>query len=176
MPKLLKKKSTLKIKPVNHTSRLMKDVDAFHKKFGRKAAKRPELLSVDEFEFRLKFIQEELDETVRAYAAKDLEEFADGLVDIVYVTLGAAQLAGLPFDKLWAAVHKANMKKKKAKAAADSTRGYAFDIVKPKGWAPADLSKILAAHGAAIQPVAQALFGVTAVTTGNSFEIKDSAA
>lgn len=146
--KTLNKKPTRQ--PVKHTSRLMRDVEAFHKKFGRKPAKRPELLSVEEFDFRLRFINEELDELVKAYAACNLADFTDALVDITYVVLGAAHLANLPFDKAWAAVHKANMKKKKAKAAADSTRGYVFDVVKPKGWQPPNIGAVLSQHGCVV--------------------------
>jgi predicted HAD superfamily Cof-like phosphohydrolase len=137
----------IKVKRVKHTSRLMKDIEAFHQKFGRKPLKVPGIVSPAEFDFRLRFINEELDELVGAYAKQDLEGYLDALVDLTYVVLGAAYLSGAPFDKAWAQVHKANMKKKKAKTATDSSRGYACDIVKPKGWQPPDLGKILEQHG-----------------------------
>lgn len=150
-------KKKIKAKPVVHTSRLMKDVDAFHKKFKRKAPKTPQFPDVAEFEFRLKFLQEEIDEMVKAYAEKNLEDYADALVDITYVALGAAHLSGVPFDKCWAQVHKANMGKKRASKASDSTRGYVGDIVKPKNWKAPNLVKVLESHGALISPGAVAV-------------------
>jgi len=142
--KIVKK---LKYKLVKHSSRLMKDIELFHKKFRRKPAKKPSFLEIQEFEFRLKFIQEEIDELVKAYAEKDLADYADAWVDIVYVALGGAHLSGLPFDRLWAEVQKANMKKKRASSAGDSARGYACDIVKPKSWKPPQITRVLEAHG-----------------------------
>jgi predicted HAD superfamily Cof-like phosphohydrolase len=146
------KRTKVKIKQVKHTSRLMKDIEIFHKKFGRKAPRRPELPSLEDFEFRLHFLQEEIGEMAEAYAAKDLINFADALVDIAYVALGGAYLAGLPFDKLWSEVHRTNMKKKKAKTASDSTRGYSCDVIKPKNWKPPALGVILCTHGLIASP------------------------
>lgn len=163
------------VKIVSHSSRLMKDIDSFHKKFKRKAPKAPQLLPLAEFEFRLGFLQEEIDELAKAYAAKDLENFADAWVDIVYVALGGAHLSGLPFDKLWAEVHKANMKKKKAIVASQSTRGYACDIVKPKSWRPPELAKVLRSHGAIFSDGARMVIRQAGAIAAKELELpKDS--
>ena len=47
----------------------------------------PELIK-----FRLRFLREELEEIEQGYRDGDLEQVADGLVDLVYVALGTAHL------------------------------------------------------------------------------------
>lgn len=88
-------------------------------------------------------MQEELDE-IRASAINgDLEEYFDGLIDLVYVALGAAYLSGLPFDEGFRRVHEANMKKVRALSPQDSKRGSTYDIVKPPGWTAPELADLV---------------------------------
>lgn len=188
-----------------------RDVQKFHKKFGIPTADSFEWPSKSMWDFRYKFMMEELTETNEAFQNGNFEEFADGLIDLMYVTLGTmdimgfldchiprtprsrlntmgwygseemymkimmtkvlgidrayvnkdyakffsyiqdlieaiyslAALTGLPWNKLWKAVHKANMKKVKATADFNDKRDHTFDIVKPKGWQKPDIAKIL---------------------------------
>jgi predicted HAD superfamily Cof-like phosphohydrolase len=55
---------------------------------------------------------------------------------------------GLPFDELFAVVHKANMQKVPANEYIRSLRGSQYDVVKPVGWTPpeAEMLNILNIH------------------------------
>lgn len=112
----------------------MQDIQAFHEKFGLGYNGTPRELDENQASFRAKFMQEELDEYKKAFLENDLEGQFDALIDLVYVALGTAYLQGLPFQAGWRRVQVANMSKIRAKSAADSKRGSAFDIVKPPGW------------------------------------------
>ncbi len=95
----------------------------------------PELLR-----FRIDCQYEECDE----YAGADtLHERLDALVDLVYFALGTAHLHGFDFAEAWRRVHAANMKKVRAASASDSKRNSGYDVVKPPGWRPADLTDLV---------------------------------
>jgi len=122
----------------------MNDIKAFHEKFGlENLDPEPKRLGTDEATFRIKFMQEELDEFAAAEREGNLEDMADALVDLVYVALGTAYLMGIPFDACWQEVQWANMRKVRAESAADSKRGSKFDVVKPEGWEAPDLRPLL---------------------------------
>jgi predicted HAD superfamily Cof-like phosphohydrolase len=125
-------------------------VGMFQEKFGLMPPEVPTLPTKEQFDFKMKHIREELDELEKAFNEGNLVDFADGLVDTVYVALGLSHFAGIPFLACFHEVHRANMKKERAKTEADSKRGSKLDIVKPKGWNPPNLRKILIAHGADI--------------------------
>jgi predicted HAD superfamily Cof-like phosphohydrolase len=123
------------------------DVVAFHEKF---QAQNPTRLPNHELEpkmqeFAIKHLQEELDEYKAAVARRDSVDVLDSLVDLIYVALGAVHKHGMSpsFDEAWRRVHSANMAKVRAEKATDSKRGAAFDIVKPVGWIPPDLSDLV---------------------------------
>jgi predicted HAD superfamily Cof-like phosphohydrolase len=77
---------------------------------------------------------EELSEYLRANEEQSLVDAADAIVDLVYVTLGCAHAMGLPFEKLFAVVHDANMQKEPANEFCRSIRGNQYDVIKPMGW------------------------------------------
>jgi predicted HAD superfamily Cof-like phosphohydrolase len=112
------------------------DVEAFHIKFGVPLAGAPSFLDREANEFRVKFMQEELDEFKEDYANGDMLKAADALVDLVYVAMGTASMMGLPWQQLWDEVQRANMSKVRASGADDarSVRKSALDVVKPEGW------------------------------------------
>jgi hypothetical protein len=62
-------------------------------------------------DLRLKLLDEEVAELREAMQAGDLVKIADGLADIVYVTVGTAVPYGIPFDAVLAEVHRSNMTK-----------------------------------------------------------------
>lgn len=131
-------------------------VGDFHKKFGLPLHSRydftPDTLDQFTFDFRLDFMREELEEFYEAYESdlphdQAVEKMADALVDLVYVALGTAHMMDIPFNELFAEVHRANMTKERAlspeHSKASTGRGHHFDVVKPPGWQPPNLGKIL---------------------------------
>lgn len=74
----------------------------------------------------------------------------DALLDLSVVTLGTADLTGLPWQHGWDIVHARNMAKRRARPdGSDSKRGSPFDVVKPPGWhgPEAELAALLRQHG-----------------------------
>lgn len=66
-------------------------------------------------------------------------ETADALADLVVVIVGMALELGLPLDRVWDEVHRANM----AKVGPDGKVMYRGDgkVLKPEGWTPPDIKK-----------------------------------
>lgn len=85
-------------------------------------------------DFRLDFIKEEYEETLKAVAENDAEEIVDGLIDICVVAIGTLDAYGVDAHKAWDAVHKANMAKEVGiKAERPNPLGVP-DLIKPEGW------------------------------------------
>jgi predicted HAD superfamily Cof-like phosphohydrolase len=122
---------------------MMKDLEDFHTKFGLEGNAHPGSLNSELQAFRNKFIGEELDEYLKAVYTNDLEGMLDGLVDLTYVVLGTAYLHGFDFNEAWRRVHAANMKKQRVEKASDSKRDSEYDVIKPKGWEPANLTDLV---------------------------------
>jgi predicted HAD superfamily Cof-like phosphohydrolase len=122
---------------------LFEDVAAFHQKFGLEPTPQPDFPNEEIWKLKNLHLQEELNEIRAACLTGDLEQYFDGIIDLVYVALGAAYLAGLPFDEGFKRVHEANMKKVRAVTAEDSKRGSTYDIVKPAGWQAPSLDDLL---------------------------------
>lgn len=120
----------------------MSDIAEFHRKFGLLPTA-DGILPKDLAEFRIKFLREELKEYEEAVRAGDLEKAFDALLDLAYVTYGTAYLHGFPWSTGWDRVHEANMKKVRAERADQSARRSVFDVVKPAGWTPPDLSDLV---------------------------------
>jgi predicted HAD superfamily Cof-like phosphohydrolase len=114
------------------------DVMAFQRKFDIPMAPHPAFLDQEAEEFRIKFMQEELDEYNEACEKLDIRGAADALVDLVYVAHGTALMMGLPWDKLWNEVQRANMTKERATSSDQSKRKNSLDVIKPAGWTPPD--------------------------------------
>lgn len=110
------------------------DIRNFHEKFGLAYDGGPRSLDSELSEFRIKFMQEELDEYKRSCESQDLVGQFDALIDLVYVALGTAYLQGLPFDEGWAEVQRCNMAKVRAASADQSKRGWRLDIIKGPDW------------------------------------------
>jgi predicted HAD superfamily Cof-like phosphohydrolase len=118
-------------------------VKAMHEKFNIPLQQTPGLLDEDTMDFRLKFLDEELNEIWSAWAQGDIEEIADGLIDLCIVALGTAAMMGLPFNDMFTEVHEANMRKVRVENPAESKRGHGFDLKKPAGWQGPNLRKFL---------------------------------
>ena len=90
--------------------------------------------------FRIDFLQEELDETKKAYETMDGEEIVDGLIDLCVVAIGTLDAFGVNAYKAWDEVLKANMSKNVGvKEGRPNPLGLP-DLMKPEGWkAPSHL-------------------------------------
>lgn len=141
---------------------LVEDIRDFHVKFGLDYNGLPRHLPEELLDFRIKFLEEELVEYKLASAdlstelglpspnmrvvAELLESQLDALIDLVYVALGTAHLAGFDFTEGWRRVHAANMAKVRATDPSQSKRGSSLDVVKPKGWQPPDHGDLVRNH------------------------------
>lgn len=121
------------------------DVCAFTEKFDLPRPSHPQLLNADLFNYRAKFLLEETNEFIDANRDGNLADAADALVDIVYVALGTAVMMGLPWQRLWDEVQRANMDKQRVLDISKSKRHSPYDVIKPEGWRPPDLAAILEA-------------------------------
>ena len=107
----------------------------FHNKFKIPQSEVPSLELVGGLlDFRVKFMQEELEEFIEALAlGNDVKAF-DALIDLVYVAMGTAFVCQFPWQEGWQTVHAANMTKRRVAHESESKRGSIYDIVKPEGW------------------------------------------
>lgn len=117
---------------------MIANVFEFHVKFGLPLGKDDQLTNnLDATVFRLKFLQEELDELEEALGDGDRVKAFDALLDLAYVAYGTALFLGVD-PAQWAAgmhaVHSANMAKVRVAHAGESKRGSSFDVRKPEGW------------------------------------------
>lgn len=70
------------------------DVGKFHAKFGIPTPPEPTLLDDAAYNFRVKFLHEELNEYVDSCHSNDLPIALDSLIDLVYVAAGTAHMMG----------------------------------------------------------------------------------
>lgn len=86
-------------------------------------------------EFRLKFLEEELDETRKAALLdKNPKEVVDGLIDLCVVAIGTLDAFGIDPQVAWDEVHNANMAKNPGvKETRPNPLGLP-DLIKPEGW------------------------------------------
>jgi predicted HAD superfamily Cof-like phosphohydrolase len=99
-----------------------------------------------ELALRQDLLDEEVDELRDAVRAADVVAIADALADIVYIACGTAQALGIPFDDVFAEVHRANM----SKLGADGRPILRADgkILKGPAYTPPDVAAVLAAAAA----------------------------
>jgi predicted HAD superfamily Cof-like phosphohydrolase len=117
------------------------DINDMHKKYGVHDWVEGELEKGDWsrlqkfLEFRLNFLQEELDET-RAAAVMDRNpsEVVDGLIDLCVIAIGTLDAFNVDAQKAWEEVHKCNMAKERGvKESRPNPLGLP-DLIKPEGW------------------------------------------
>jgi predicted HAD superfamily Cof-like phosphohydrolase len=118
-------------------------VKKMHEHFGIPLQKEPGLLDEETMDFRIRFLREELRELEDAYDVADIEEIADGLIDLCIVAMGTAAMMGLDFNNMFLEVNAANMRKVRVEHAGESKRGHGFDLKKPVDWKGPDLRKYL---------------------------------
>lgn len=119
----------------------VKDINDMHRKFGVHTWMSEQLVAGDKeklekfLEFRLSFLEEELDETRKAALLdRDNAEIVDGLIDLCVVAIGTLDAFGVDAYKAWDRVHKANMSKEPGvKEERPNPLGLP-DLMKPEGW------------------------------------------
>lgn len=110
-------------------------VKEFHEKFNVPIATTPQCIAKNRYEFRYKFIKEEVEEYIKGNEQQDLENIAKELCDIISVVYGAVLEHGLQdkFDLIFEEIHKSNMSKEKGE----------FKLIKGDNFKEANISKIL---------------------------------
>lgn len=89
---------------------------------------------------RKHLMYEEFLELMDGMDACNIADIADGCADVIVTVLGTAAEYGIPFDKIWAEVHRSNMDKKGGPMRADGK------MLKPEGWLPPQIRSILAEY------------------------------
>ena len=116
----------------------VRDMNNMHAKYGvhRWVKNNPDKLK-KYLEFRINFLQEELDETQRAaFIYEDPEQIVDGLIDLCVVAIGTLDAFGVDANAAWDEVLKANMAKEVGvKPERPNPLGLP-DLMKPEGWEP----------------------------------------
>ena len=87
------------------------DVKRFMETFGQMVRTKPQFPDEKTMRLRFDLIKEELNELEKAMKEKNLQEVADALTDILYVTYGAGCAYGINLDKCFKEVQRANMSK-----------------------------------------------------------------
>jgi predicted HAD superfamily Cof-like phosphohydrolase len=115
------------------------DISDMHQKFGVNDKVRSfdaeKLLKF--LEFRLKFLQEELDEANKALASRkkeDAEDVVDAMIDLCVVAIGTLDAFDVDAYEAWNRVHAKNMEKEPGiKPERPNPLGLP-DLIKPAGW------------------------------------------
>lgn len=93
---------------------MQQQVLEFHETFGAVVSDRPALADPETAELRINLMAEELfgpGELAESIRNGDLVGIADGIADLLYVTLGTAVSYGLDAESLVAEAHRSNMSK-----------------------------------------------------------------
>ena len=85
-------------------------------------------------QFRLGMMQEELDETKKAFEQNDAPEMVDGIIDLCVFAIGTLEVFGVDAEKAWDEVYRANMSKEVGIKEGRPNPFGLPDLVKPEGW------------------------------------------
>lgn len=125
---------------MNLKSKMVTDIEDMHKKYqvNEWVAKQLDNGDMKKLQqllaFRLDFVEEEFEETLKAFADKNPEEIVDGLIDIIVIALGTLDMFNVDTDWAWEKVHNANMNKEVGvKPGRPNPLGLP-DLIKPEGW------------------------------------------
>lgn len=113
----------------------VKDIADMHTKFGvNEVVRNLDAEKLKKFlEFRVNFLQEELDEMKTAETADDV---VDALIDLCVVAIGTLNAFDIDAEEAWNRVHHCNMMKEVGiKESRPNPLGLP-DLVKPSGWYP----------------------------------------
>jgi len=118
------------------SSNWVNDMNSMHVKYGvHGSVDKMDKKKLQAFlDFRLNFLEEELNETRAAAQNGDAEEIVDGLIDLCVVAIGTLDAFEVDAHKAWDEVLKANMAKEVGvKEGRPNPLGLP-DLVKPDGW------------------------------------------
>ena len=121
-------------------SNMFRDVKEFQTAVGQNVGTEPEFPNQVERELRKKLMAEEVQEYFEGENNNDLENIAKELADIIYIVCGTAVSYGIPLDRVFDEVHRSNMAKL---VDGKPVRRDDGKILKPEGWTPPDIKKIL---------------------------------
>ena len=116
-----------------YASKWVADISDMHTKFGvNEKVQDFDKEKLKKFlEFRVAFLQEELDEMKSATNADDV---VDALIDLCVVAIGTLDAFDVHSDEAWNRVHRANMAKEVGiKESRPNPLGLP-DLIKPEGW------------------------------------------
>jgi len=114
-------------------SNWVNDIAEMHQKFGvNQKVREFDKEKLQKFlEFRISFLQEELDEMKSATNADDV---VDALIDLAVVAIGTLDAFDVDSYTAWNRVHVANMAKEVGIKASRPNELGLPDLVKPEGW------------------------------------------
>lgn len=93
----------------------------------------------------IKLIKEEFNELIAAYEAGDVVEVADGCADLKWVIEGLEHSMKLPQQGIWDEVARSNLAKISPSGKVEKRPD--GKVMKPEGWTPPDVKKVLALVG-----------------------------
>lgn len=133
------------------TTNYYQDVGDFHRKFDipdfdpRKPCEFPDPEIV---QYRVKFIEEELNELKKAISENNLVDVMDALADLTYVSLGTAHYFNAPFPQIWREVQRANLSRIKVTLEnCPPEKQYRPDmVIKPPDWKPPRIETLIERH------------------------------
>lgn len=116
------------------------DVKEFQTAVGQNVGVKPEFPDGEERDLRIRLLKEEWEEYIQGECKNDLENIAKELADIIYIVCGTAVSYGIPLDRVFEEVHASNMAKL---VDGKPVRREDGKILKPDGWTPPNIKKIL---------------------------------
>ena len=111
----------------------IEDIETMHHKYGvNEKVREFDANKLAEFlQFRIRFLQEELNELQNSQSGDDA---VDALIDLCVVAIGTLDAFGVNAERAWNAVHDANMAKAPGvKPERPNPLGLP-DLIKPEGW------------------------------------------
>lgn len=125
----------------DHEANVFDDTFDFQVKYGlmsreEMVEKAPYFIEKNNLMMKIGHLKEELAEIEKAAENGDLAEFADGIIDLIYVAAGLGNLCRLPMKQLWNDVQNSNMVGKERVTSLDNAtkRGSTFDVRKTDKW------------------------------------------
>jgi len=115
---------------------LFNDINIFHNKFKVNKAVRelnPEMLR-EFLNFRVRFLDEEMNELKKAIEEKNSEEVVDALIDLIVVAAGTLNAFDVDCINAWDQVLDANMQKEPGVKPSRPNPFGLPDLIKPKNW------------------------------------------
>lgn len=119
---------------------MYQEVKHFQTVVGQNIGEKPEFPNIRERKLRMDLMLEEMKEYMESEEKNDLENLAKELADIIYIACGTAASYGIPLDRVFTEVHASNMAKL---VDGKPIRREDGKILKPEGWTPPDIKKIL---------------------------------